>query len=134
MSKNNDHITFIPVRSFFQQSALANTNPLQTTFRECPPTKLIGQEDGRDVYRWYITEDEYLRLTKLFGRDFQETGVGGTLVLGLPSQCTGCKKYTEFIDWSIVLSIFIYSELKLLTGSGLHFTAGYIRPVSCFKL
>ena len=33
---------------------------------------------------WYITEDEYLRLSKLFGRDFQETGLGATLVIGLP--------------------------------------------------
>ena len=50
---------------------------------------------------WYITEDEYLRLSKLFRRDFQETGLGATLVIGLPSPCHGCGKYAEFIDWSV---------------------------------
>jgi hypothetical protein len=55
------------------------------------------------VYRWFIIEDEYLRLNKIFGRDFQEVGMGGTLVAGLPSPCDGCGKYTEFIDWSIEL-------------------------------
>ena len=57
-------------------------------------------ENGRDTYLWYITEDEYLRLNKIFGdREFQETGLGGTKVVGLPSPCPGCGKYTEFIDW-----------------------------------
>ncbi|KAJ7723766.1 hypothetical protein B0H16DRAFT_1597823 [Mycena metata] len=59
----------------------------------------MGQEDGRDIYLWYITEDECFRLNKLFGRDFQETGVGGTNVIGLPTACLGCGKYHEFIDW-----------------------------------
>lgn len=51
------------------------------------------------MYTWYITEDEYLRLNKIFGRDFQEAGLGGTKVVGLPKPCSGCGKYTEFIDW-----------------------------------
>ena len=52
------------------------------------------------MYLWYITEDEYLRLNHIFtGRDFQETGMGGTKVVGLPAPCEGCGKYTEFIDW-----------------------------------
>ena len=56
-----------------------------------------------DRYLWYITEDEYLRLNKIFvGRDFQETGMGGTAVVGLPVPCEGCGKYTEFIDWCAV--------------------------------
>ncbi|KAF5389007.1 hypothetical protein D9757_005103 [Collybiopsis confluens] len=72
---------------------------LPTSYRQCPPTKLLGPQDGRDMHLWYITEDEYLRLTKLLRRDFQETGVGGTNVHGLPTPCRGCGKYTEFIDW-----------------------------------
>ena len=57
-------------------------------------------DEGRDTYLWYITEDEYLRLNKIFGgREFQETGLGGTKVVGLPSLCPGCGKYTKFIDW-----------------------------------
>jgi len=59
----------------------------------------MGKEDGRDFYSWYITEDEYFRLNKIFGRDFQETGMGATFVHGLPTPCKGCGKYTEFIDW-----------------------------------
>jgi len=57
-------------------------------------------EDNQETYLWYITEDEYLRLNQIFvGRDFQETGLGGTKVVGLPAECQGCGKYTEFIDW-----------------------------------
>ncbi|PVF92700.1 hypothetical protein CPB86DRAFT_829832 [Serendipita vermifera] len=74
-------------------------NFLPTLRRQPSPTKLVGQEDGEDVYLWYITEDEYLRLNKIFGRDFQETGLGGTRVRGLPTPCQGCGKHTEFIDW-----------------------------------
>ncbi|KAG8769993.1 hypothetical protein FRC12_004586 [Ceratobasidium sp. 428] len=72
---------------------------IPTLYRQAPPTKYMGQEDGRDVYLWYITEDEYLRLSQIFRRDFQETGLGGTHVYGLPSACHGCGKYQEFIDW-----------------------------------
>ncbi|KAF5375994.1 hypothetical protein D9757_008850 [Collybiopsis confluens] len=72
---------------------------LPTSFRQRPPTKLVGREEDRETYLWYITEDEYLRLCKLFRRDFQETGLGGTKVLGQPSPCRGCGKYAEFIDW-----------------------------------
>ncbi|KAF5379637.1 hypothetical protein D9757_009188 [Collybiopsis confluens] len=72
---------------------------LPTSFRQCPPTRLISEEEGRKLYLWYITEDEYLRLSKLLRRDFQETGMGGTNVCGLPTPCRGCGKYTEFIDW-----------------------------------
>jgi len=63
--------------------------------------KNINKPDGeRETYLWYITEDEYLRLNKIFHpREFQETGLGGTKVVGLPSPCPGCGKYTEFIDW-----------------------------------
>ncbi|KDN34050.1 hypothetical protein RSAG8_12857, partial [Rhizoctonia solani AG-8 WAC10335] len=72
---------------------------IPTLYRQQPPTKYIGKEDGQDLYRWYITEDEYFRLNKIFRRDFQETGLGGTFVVGLPSACPGCGKYHEFIDW-----------------------------------
>ncbi|KAI9567863.1 hypothetical protein HD554DRAFT_2172917 [Boletus coccyginus] len=66
-----------------------------------PPTKLLYQHEGDlRTYLWYITEDEYLRLNQIFvGHDFQETGMGGTKVIGLPVPCEGCGKYTEFIDW-----------------------------------
>ena len=64
-----------------------------------PPHKLIGQQYGAPVYRWFISEDEYLRLSKLFGRDFQETGLAGTTFYGPPIPCDGCRKYSEFIDW-----------------------------------
>ncbi|CAE6434344.1 unnamed protein product [Rhizoctonia solani] len=73
---------------------------IPTSFRQRPPTKYYGKEEnGRDVYMWYITESEYLRLNTLFRRDFQETGLGGTLLYGLPSPCPQCGKYQEFIDW-----------------------------------
>ncbi|KAI9456319.1 hypothetical protein HD554DRAFT_210793 [Boletus coccyginus] len=66
-----------------------------------PPVKNLNKPEGeRESYLWYITEDEYLRLNKIFyPREFQETGLGGTKVVGLPSPCPGCGKYTEFIDW-----------------------------------
>jgi len=65
--------------------------------RKQPPSKPIDAENNTNM--WYITEDEYLRLSKLFGRDFQETRLGGTRVHGLPRPCKDCGKYTEFIDW-----------------------------------
>jgi hypothetical protein len=66
-----------------------------------PPIKLKTIEDGKELYTWLIVEDEYLRLTKLFGRDFQECGLCGTNLYGVPEPCKGCGKYTEFIDWSV---------------------------------
>lgn len=66
-----------------------------------PPTQFRRSTEHGDLYMWYITKDEYLRLNKIFGRDFQECNTGGTLVVGLPSPCEGCGKYTEFIDWSV---------------------------------
>ncbi|EPQ51739.1 hypothetical protein GLOTRDRAFT_132557 [Gloeophyllum trabeum ATCC 11539] len=78
----------------------ADIQTIPTTFRKPPPTKFLGHEDGQPFYRWYITEDEYHRLCKVFGgRDFQETGIGATLVVGQPQPCKHCGKYTEFIDW-----------------------------------
>ena len=53
-----------------------------------PPHKLIGQQHGAPSYRWFISEDEYLRLSKPFGRDFQEIlGLAGTrsIVLQFPA-------------------------------------------------
>jgi len=95
-------IEFIPVGcpifSLVQRAHQPSENT-QTLFRKPPPTKYMGKEDGRDFYSWYITEDEYFRLNKIFGRDFQETGMGATFVHGLPTPCKGCGKYTEFIDW-----------------------------------
>ncbi|KIM21093.1 hypothetical protein M408DRAFT_29813 [Serendipita vermifera MAFF 305830] len=72
---------------------------IPTLRKQLPPTKYMGREEDEDIYAWYITEDEYLRLNKLFGRDFQETALGATVVSGLPTPCNGCGKYTEFIDW-----------------------------------
>ena len=95
-------VEFIPVSlSHVQDIKIASTLVIQTLRKQPPPTKYFAQEDGRDVYMWFITEDEYLRLNKLFGREFQETGLGGTRVIGLPKSCDGCGKYTEFIDWYI---------------------------------
>jgi len=84
MPVSNQDVPFIPARRKIQ-----------------PPTKLLyHHEDGIKTYLWYITEDEYLRLNQMFvGHDFQETGMGGTKVMGLPIPCEGCGKYTEFIDW-----------------------------------
>ena len=44
-------------------------------------------------------DGQYLRLNKLFGRDFQETGLGGTTLYGTPVLCDGCGKYNELINW-----------------------------------
>ncbi|KAF8230009.1 hypothetical protein L208DRAFT_1401213 [Tricholoma matsutake] len=67
--------------------------------KKIPPYKYLRHEYGAALYRWFITEDEYLRLSKLFGRDFQEAGVSATNLFGPPVPCDGCGKYTEFIDW-----------------------------------
>ena len=99
----NQDVAFIPV-----SHSLASTSSWhliaiarQSQNKTKPPVKLLAQREGdRETYLWYITEDEYLRLNQIFvGRDFQETGLGGTKVVGLPSPCGGCGKYTEFIDW-----------------------------------
>ena len=68
-----------------------------------PPHKLVGEQYGAPLYRWFITEDEYLRLNKLFGRDFQETGLGATTFYGPPVPCDGCGKYCELIDCTRLL-------------------------------
>lgn len=81
--------------------ALLITGSMKTTFRKVPPTRLFGKEDDQDIYTWLVTPDEYQRLCKIFGREFQECNLGGTHVLGLPSPCTTCGKYTEFIDWCV---------------------------------
>jgi hypothetical protein len=72
-----------------------------------PPHKHVGEYSGASLYRWFITEDEYHRLSKLFGRDFQETGLGGTTLYGPPVPCDGCGKYSELIDWFGFLSFLI---------------------------
>jgi len=64
-----------------------------------PPHKLAGELFGASLYTWFITEDEYHRLNKLLGRDFQETGLGATTLCGPPVPCDGCGKYSELIDW-----------------------------------
>ena len=75
-----------------------------------PPYKLVGEDPdfGVPLYRWFITEDEYFRLNKLFGRDFQETGLGATTLFGPPVPCDGCGKYSELIDWFGVSSSFFF--------------------------
>jgi hypothetical protein len=68
---------------------------------------VIDKDDN--LHTWYITEDEYFRLSKLFKRDFQETRLGGTKVHGVPTPCEGCGKYMEFIDWcgfDLVIGLF----------------------------
>ncbi|KAF8545791.1 hypothetical protein OG21DRAFT_93120 [Imleria badia] len=80
----NQYVPFLP-----------SANKIKPPIKPCPV-----DAEGRPTYLWYITEDEYLRLNQIFvGRDFQETGLGGTKIVGLPAQCPGCGKYTEFIDW-----------------------------------
>ena len=64
-----------------------------------PPHKFVREQFGASLYRWFITEDEYHRLNKLLGRDFQETGIGATTFYGTPVPCDGCGKYCELIDW-----------------------------------
>ena len=81
-----------------------------------PPHKLVGEEFGAPLYRWFITEDEYLRLNKLFGRDFQETGLGATTLHGTPVPCDGCGKYSELIDWSGILHFSFLFLLRSLSS------------------
>ena len=83
-----------------------------------PPHKLVGEQYGATLYRWFITEDEYQRLSKLFGRDFQETGLGGTTFYGVPAPCDGCGKYSELIDWFAFLHFFILFPSESITGFG----------------
>ena len=82
------------------------------------PHKLIGEHLGASLYRWFISEDEYLRLNKLFGRDFQETGLGGTTIYGPPVPCDGCGKYSELIDWFGFLHFFILFPSESILGFG----------------
>jgi hypothetical protein len=127
-------IEFIPV-CYLKRHRYSNlmTQRFQASHKKMPPTRLVGQENGLDIYSWYTTEDEYLRLNKLFGREFQEVNLGGTYVVGKPSPCIGCGKYTEFIDWSAQLLPFRLpiAILSLLIGFGLHSTVLCIRPISC---
>ena len=51
--------------------------------------KLVAEQFGASLYRWFITEDEYLHFNKLFERDFQETGLGGTTLYGTPVPAMG---------------------------------------------
>ena len=80
-----------------------------------PPHKLVGEMYGASLYRWFITEDEYLRLSKLFGRDFQETGLAGTTLFSPPVPCDGCGKYSELIDWFVLFLYFLFFFLLSLS-------------------
>ncbi|KAL0952168.1 hypothetical protein HGRIS_008781 [Hohenbuehelia grisea] len=86
-----------------------------TAYRKPPPTKLLGSEDGVNSYTWFITKDEYLRLCKIFGREFEETNLGATRVVGLPAPCTTCGKYTEFIDWSVFKEFLCFIDVGSLS-------------------
>ena len=91
-----------------------------------PPFKHVGEHLGAPMYRWFITEDEYFRLNKLFGRDFQETGLGATTLFGPPVPCDGCGKYSELIDWfgvSSFLNLFpskSYHRIWTALNRGVH--------------
>ena len=91
-----------------------------------PPHKLVGELFGASLYRWFITEDEYHRLNKLFGRDFQETGLAGTTFYSPPVPCDGCGKYSELIDWFGFLlfsffSVFLaYHRIWTALNRGVH--------------
>ena len=85
---------------------LIDSSHRQCATKKVPPHRLVGEHLGATLYRWFITEDEYLRLNKLFGRDFQETGLGGTTLYGPPVPCDGCGKYSELIDWFECLPLF----------------------------
>jgi len=76
-----------------------NIEFIPCTTKKMPPHKLLGEYSGASLYRWFITEDEYHRLNKLFGRDFQEANLGGTTFYSPPVPCEGCGKYSELIDW-----------------------------------
>lgn len=58
-----------------------------------------------------------MRLTQLFGRDFGECNIGGTLVMAPPQPCQTCGKWTEFIDWWVLRYIILYSGSLLIIYS-----------------
>lgn len=69
-----------------------------------PYEKMDFLAGGQPAYGWTITNDESARLSALLGRNFNETGMGGTYVNTPPRPCTQCGKWTEFIDWYVSLS------------------------------
>ena len=71
---------------------LIDSSHTQCATKKVPPHRLVGEHLGATLYRWLIKENEYLRLNKLFGRDFEETGLGGTILYGPPVPCDGCGK------------------------------------------
>ncbi|KAJ3480626.1 hypothetical protein NLI96_g8215 [Meripilus lineatus] len=78
---------------------LAVASPVSALPVAFTPRADIVNQDGSPTFAWEITCDEYLRLSKLFNRDFGETKVIRTYVTAPPKPCVSCGKWTEFIDW-----------------------------------
>lgn len=62
-------------------------------------------QDGQSIYAWDISSDEKNRLTRLIGRNFDETQVKGIYTTGARVPCEACGKWTEFIDWLVSSSL-----------------------------
>ena len=58
-------------------------------------------DDGLELWKWPISEDETQRLTTILGQNFSELNIGGTLVNTPIMQCPKCGKDNEFIDWYV---------------------------------
>ena len=84
-----------------------------------PPHKFVVNSLVRtSLYtcKWFITEEEYHRLNKLFERDFLERCLGVTTPL-VP--CDGCGgKYSELIDWFGLLYFYILFPSESILGFG----------------
>jgi hypothetical protein len=64
----------------------------------------ITDNDGMELWKWPISDNESQRLTVILGQDFNELNIGGTLVNTPIMQCPRCGKDNEFIDWYVKLA------------------------------
>lgn len=114
-SRGNFKVPVVILINWYQLS-----ESISSAQRRRYPHRLVGKNFGVSLYslRWFITtEDEYHRLNKLFGCDFQETGLENVLL-----SLRWLREVLRTYYWSVYLASFDYcyksSYLKFYLPEG----------------
>ena len=100
-SRGNFKVPVVILINWYQLS-----ESISSAQRRRYPHRLVGKFFGVSLYslRWFITtEDEYHRLNKLFGCDFQETGLENVLL-----SLRWLREVLRTYYWSVYLASFDY--------------------------